>query len=177
MSAHRSVFEHPAISSTLVACFPPILQVRPQQDEPPDHFAAPFRSGALPRSSSRWRVALGCKIVTAFQRHRSTSKVRQALTAGVEASTTRPLATTRWLGFAHRHDMPRPWNDMQHAITSFRHFAFHAMPQSIIARPRAIRHAPTKCLDIRRSPPGKPISAARRGLCRDQGVDGRNYET
>jgi hypothetical protein len=100
MSAHRSVFEHPAISRTLVACFPPILQVRPQQDEPPDHFAAPFRSGALPRSSSRWRVALGCKIVTAFQRHRSTSKVRQALTAGVEASTTRPLATTRWLGFA-----------------------------------------------------------------------------
>jgi hypothetical protein len=40
MSAHRSVFKHPAISRTLVACFPPILQVRPKQDETPDHFAA-----------------------------------------------------------------------------------------------------------------------------------------
>jgi hypothetical protein len=88
----------------------------------------------------------------------------------------RVLAPRTGLSLLYRHDMPRPWNDMQHAITSFRHFAFHAMPQSIIARPRAIRHAPTKCLDIRRSPPGKPISAARRGLCGDQGVDGRNYE-
>jgi hypothetical protein len=53
---------------------------------------------------------------------------------------------------------------MQHAITSFRHFAFHPTPQSIIARPRAIRHAPVKYLDIRRSPlPSHGISPRRHG--------------
>jgi hypothetical protein len=38
MGAHRSVPEQPAISGSLMPCLPPILHVRPQQDETPDHF-------------------------------------------------------------------------------------------------------------------------------------------
>jgi hypothetical protein len=49
---------------------------------------------------------------------------------------------------AYRHDKPSPANDTQHAMASFRHLACSATPQSIIATPRPIRHAPTKCLDV-----------------------------
>jgi hypothetical protein len=40
-----------------VHCLPPILHVRPQQEEAPDHFGALFRFGALRPSSSRRRMA------------------------------------------------------------------------------------------------------------------------
>jgi hypothetical protein len=53
MGAYRSVLEQPAIRCACVACFPPLLQVRPQHDEMPDHFAVPFRFGALRPISSK----------------------------------------------------------------------------------------------------------------------------
>jgi hypothetical protein len=57
MSANRSVFEHPAISRTLVAGFPPLLQVRQHQDETPDHSAAPYflaTPATAGESEERW---------------------------------------------------------------------------------------------------------------------------
>jgi hypothetical protein len=53
MGAHRSVPEQPAIRGPLVPCFPPILHIRPQQDETPDHSAALFRFGAR-RGDGAW---------------------------------------------------------------------------------------------------------------------------
>jgi hypothetical protein len=90
MGAHGSVLEQPTVRSSLMPRFPPVLRVRPQHDETPDHFAALFRFGALMPSSSRRRTASDREISLAAA-HASIASITSCGTRAVR-NGSRPVA-------------------------------------------------------------------------------------